>query len=459
MADPIQIKTAEQVRDDILAAVSAETGINDAVLGATIRQLAYAVGSELDEFYYQLWRAMNATYIKKATGSALDDRGADFGLTRRAARVAVGTAQFSCGASATVPLGTLISAPATTTRDKIQFRTLAEVSRVGAGTVDAAIEAVETGEAGNLANATITQLDTSISNITAVTNPAATTLGRDTEDDDTYRERILAHIDGLSAATIPAIRDACLNFELQTLTLQGGITSGATSLAVAEDLNTIPLSILIPGKIIIDSEVIAYTGIDTSSSPHQITGLTRGAESTTAAAHNDGATVTEWVSTGRGTTIRSVGIVESLGLVKLYLDDGTVAGAHSSLVSLVDKRIKGDGTARDPGVRPAGVAISSFAATVVTVSVAAQIQVKYGHNPTEVKTAAATAVSALLNSFKTKESVDGYAVACAIMDTDGVETIVSGSLSINGFTFDGTDSSDVTISETQVARAGTVTIT
>jgi hypothetical protein len=43
------------------------------------------------------------------------------------------------------------------------------------------------------------------------------------------------------------------------------------------------------GTIIIDSELIAYTG----NSGGTLTGLTRGASGTTAAAHSSGATVTD----------------------------------------------------------------------------------------------------------------------------------------------------------------------
>lgn len=457
--DPVQRKVAEEIRDDIISEIAAETGINDAHLGAVTRQTAFAVGSELDELYYQLWRAERASYIKKASGQALDDRGADFNVARREATKAIGTGRFTVDSATTIPVGTLISAPATTARDKIQFITLAAIAAGSPGTYDVTIEAVTAGEAGNLAASAITQLDTTVAGVSAVTNPGATVLGREREDDDTYRERILATIDGLSKATIWAITAEALNFEIQTLTLQGGIDISQTSLAVAEDLNTIPLSVLFPGKIIIDSEVIQYTGIDTSSDPHQITGLTRGAASSVAAAHDDGAHLKEYVPAGRGERVTSVALVESPGLVAVYIDDSTTLGADSELVDLVGKRLKGDGTTRDPGVRPAGVALTCNAAAIVDIDVDCQIQSRIGFNHVEVANAVETAVTNYLNGLKIDEDVDGYALACVIMDVSGVLTIVSGTLAIGGVTFDGTDSSDVNISSTSVARSGSINVT
>lgn len=458
MVAPLQLKKAEDIRDDILAEMVALTNLNDKILGAVLRQMAFAVGSELDEFYYQLWRAMNATYIKKAEGEALDDRGADFGVTRRAAQAAVGSARFTATGATTIPQGTLISAPATTSRDQVQFRTLAEKVVAGAGNVDVTIEAVETGSGGNLAASSISQIDTPVASISDVTNPAATTLGREIEDDNTYRERILATLDGLSAATIWAIRAEALNFEVQELTLQGGLDDSQTYLEVVEDLNTIPLSILSPNKIKINEEVCICTGIDTSVDPHRITGLTRGAESTTATDHADGSIIREWIPSGRGTLVSSVAVVESPGLIETYIDDGTTSGAHSQLVDLVGRRLKGDGTERDPGVRPGGVTLNCQAAGILLVNVAVQIQSKSGYNHAEVVNSVQTALTNHLNAKRIGEEVDGYALASVILGVPGVETIISGSLSINSTTFDGTDSSDVSTSNTQVARAGAISV-
>ena len=70
-----------------------------------------------------------------------------------------------------------------------------------------------------------------------------------------------------------------------TTTLNGAINAAVTSITVA-DASQLPDSGT--NFIIIDSEEISYTGVSTNT----LTGCTRGVAGTTAASHNDGATVT-----------------------------------------------------------------------------------------------------------------------------------------------------------------------
>ena len=71
-----------------------------------------------------------------------------------------------------------------------------------------------------------------------------------------------------------------------TSTLDGTINSSATSMTLAES-GAFPSS----GTVEIDDERITYTGNDTGT--EILSGLTRGADNTTAASHSDGATVTD----------------------------------------------------------------------------------------------------------------------------------------------------------------------
>ena len=71
-----------------------------------------------------------------------------------------------------------------------------------------------------------------------------------------------------------------------TSTLDGALTSGSTSIAM-DDSGGFPAS----GTVVIDDERIAYTTNTTGTDT--LSGLTRGADNTTAASHSDGATVTD----------------------------------------------------------------------------------------------------------------------------------------------------------------------
>lgn len=461
MSTPVQIKTAEQVRDDILNEISAQTSINDQILGSNTRSLAFAVGLELDELYYQLWRAQRAAYIRTATGEALDDRGADFGLTRHPATYAVGVVRFTTADTTTITPGALVAAPATTARDKILYATPSTGSygTVGAGTVDVPVTAEVAGEAANLGAGTVTVLETTISGVTAVTNPAAMTLGLPREDDDAFRDRILRHIEGLSRGTLPSILNGALDFERVTLTLHSALPSGQNYIEVVEDLTLHPLSIVGTGKLGINgnTEVVSYTGINTATSPHRITGVTRAQESTSDVDHEVGLEVVEYVPTGRGVRLTSASLVESSCHVDVYVDDGTSSGVHSELRSLVEKRLRGDGTERDPGYKGGGITLDVTVASPVTVSITAVLVVEAGYDSAEVIATVGSDLSLFLNGFKVGIDVYGYQVASRIMATEGVKSIFS--LVIQGVTFDGTNAADVTISSSQVARPGVIAIT
>lgn len=75
------------------------------------------------------------------------------------------------------------------------------------------------------------------------------------------------------------------NSAADTTTLGADLTAVATSMTVASNA-----SFYDEGRVIIDSEVIGYTG---KTSTTTLTGLTRGLEGTTAATHSSAATVTE----------------------------------------------------------------------------------------------------------------------------------------------------------------------
>lgn len=463
MAEIVQIKTAEEILSDILAEIESQTGISDENLGSVTRSFAHGTAIEIDELYYQLYKATRAFYIKTSTGVALDNKGSDYGLTRSAASKAVGVIRFTCSGSATIPIGTQIAAPATSSRDEIVFETVEVASRIGAGTVDARIQALVAGVDGNLASSSITYLKTSVSNVTGATNPAATVLGSDEEDDDTFRDRIIRTLQGLSRGTIPAILHGAIDLELQEVTLINALPNGQNYIEVAEDLNLYPFSeVGGTNYLSVDEnkEVVYYTGIDVTSSPHKFTGVVRGqldgSTPTSDADHEAGVKIKEHIPTGRGYKVTSAGINEYHGYVNVYIDDGTTQGPVSYLVNIVEKRLRGDGTDRDPGYRGAGIGVYVYARSVVLVDVTASIVVEPEYDSSEVISSVQSAVTDFLNGHKVDQDVYGYQIAEVIMAVDGVRTISA--LDVDGVTFDGTNSADIAISATSVARAQTISI-
>ena len=456
MADPVLIKTAEEFAEDIRAQLAIETGIADTSMGSAIRSLSFGLGMELEHLGYQVFKAQLNGFLKRATGQALDDLGSDWGVVRREETKAVGEVTYT--GSATVPVGALVSVPATSISDRIDFEVTQETV-VASGSPNVPVQAVLEGSAGNVLGNTITQITTGISGLTAVTNASVTSGGQEQENDDVYRDRILAHIEGLSRGTPVSIVDGCLNFEIEQVVLQSDATAIQNFVEVS-DLNLVSISDAGGTLAILDSagnvaELVSYPpgSLDLSSSPHRITGLTRGVSpGPSATTHTNGSIIKEYVAAGEAAVVRSALLEESPGHVDVYIDSGSTSGTAAELVALVEKRLRGDGTARDPGYRPAGVTLNCYAAVRVQPTVEATVV--GSANKAEV----AAAVEEYLNNRKLGEDAPAYEIAAVISDYPGVENILSGTLVINGTAHDGTSSADVTTTTKQIIYSGVVTI-
>jgi hypothetical protein len=129
-----------------------------------------------------------------------------------------------------------------------------------------------------------------------------------------------------------------------TSTLDGALTSSSTSV-VLDDSGSMPSS----GTVLIDSERITYTSNSTGTDT--LSGLTRGADNTTAASHSDGATVTDasdytkWGASQTGDIITAPGLwhLDNFGnkLIATINDgstfewDSNAAGATSTRATAV----------------------------------------------------------------------------------------------------------------------------
>ena len=158
-------------------------------LGLRLRVLAgelYRLQAGMD----WLWRQ---AFPQTATGEQLDRHGAQRGLARREASHAQGELTFSrylaLDFDLVIPAGTLCAAPG---EEAVEYETLEEgVLPAGELTVDIPAQAVLGGSGGNAAAGYISTLVTPVTGIDYVTNEAAFTGGRDPEEDEAYRARVL----------------------------------------------------------------------------------------------------------------------------------------------------------------------------------------------------------------------------------------------------------------------------
>jgi uncharacterized phage protein gp47/JayE len=172
-------------------------------LGKFIRLQAYARAeeNELAEAVYL------SGSVDNATGLALDYVVKNSGLTRLQATKATASVNLTVTPGKTIAAGLIIE-----TSGGIQFKTLADATDAdNNGIITTTVEALIAGKSGNVPANTITTITTPIAGLSAVTNTAAATGGRDKETDKELRDR---HADvgaNSLSSSVNGIRSTILN--------------------------------------------------------------------------------------------------------------------------------------------------------------------------------------------------------------------------------------------------------
>lgn len=90
-----QPRTFEQILTDMIAYVQTRTTLSDFEVGSVIRTILEAAALEDDEQYFQMVQLLDAFSLTTASGEDLDERLADFGISREPAKRAFGKVRFS----------------------------------------------------------------------------------------------------------------------------------------------------------------------------------------------------------------------------------------------------------------------------------------------------------------------------------------------------------------------------
>lgn len=145
--------------------------------------------AELLEF--EMMETTKIIFYMFAYGIYLDYHAAAAGTERKGASYASGTLEITGSPGTVIPQGYLFAVPASGDTAAITFATLEAVTIDTDGYASVAIEATEAGASGNVAaNTIIIMASPTITGITSVTNPEATSGGSAEEDDESLRERI-----------------------------------------------------------------------------------------------------------------------------------------------------------------------------------------------------------------------------------------------------------------------------
>ena len=159
--------------------------------GSTYWDILAPVGIEISQVYSSMAEAIELSLITESVGVFLDLKAIEYGLTRVKAQKATTDITFTVSAATTIPAGTRVSNQIIPGETIIEFETDEDLmlNAAGSGTISAT--AVISGNSGNIVANSITNLVSTVGNITAVDNTIASSGGRDREEDDVFRSRIL----------------------------------------------------------------------------------------------------------------------------------------------------------------------------------------------------------------------------------------------------------------------------
>lgn len=178
-------KTPETIKTEILASMGTALDIRE---GSYTNDMVAAVALQIWKLYNSLNALIPMVYVDDTSGTYIDSKCANYGITRKNGTKATVTLSF------TGTNGTEIAAGSTfLTINGLQFRTTA-ATMIANGIASVAAEAVTVGELYNVAAASITRQMVTKAGINTVTNAATTAGGTNAETDATLVTRLYAYL-------------------------------------------------------------------------------------------------------------------------------------------------------------------------------------------------------------------------------------------------------------------------
>jgi uncharacterized phage protein gp47/JayE len=187
---PFQRPTIQTIYDRMISGIETRmTGNVSLLRRAILRVLAKVFAGAIHLLYGRLEWLSKQIFVTQAELDMLDrPHGGMWGITRNSAQYATGQYRFTGTNAVVIAEGTKVQ-----NSEGIEFQTEAEVT-IASGYADAVITAVEAGEAGNISDSTL-ELVSPIDGVDNVgTVMLAPSSGLDLETDESYRSRILSHI-------------------------------------------------------------------------------------------------------------------------------------------------------------------------------------------------------------------------------------------------------------------------
>ncbi len=221
--------------------------VTDFNSGSVIYTMFSAVATAVDTITLAIYMARQAAYISTATGTDLDNKAADYGVTRKPVVAASGTFTFTrltpSISPTDIPAGTLVSTLPDASGNVITFATNADASLpAGQVSVQVTATAQTSGSGGNLAANTPLVVSSATPGIDGVTLGADIDNGMDVETDDLLRARTLAVFASLARGTAAWYQKTALDVTgIQSATvISQNRGAGTVDVFIVGQDNTIP---------------------------------------------------------------------------------------------------------------------------------------------------------------------------------------------------------------------------
>jgi len=182
--------TIEEIYSGMMTEFARKTGLETAGSGDLAVRL-YAVAAQIYSLRVQADWVARQCFPQTAAGEYLDRHAQLRGVSRHQAAKAEGVLRFGVdtvlSTDLTIPAGTVCM-----TAGLVRFETVKEgILPAGETFVDISARAVETGSAGNVSAGTVLSMAVAPVGVAWVNNPAPFSGGREEEDDEELRQRVL----------------------------------------------------------------------------------------------------------------------------------------------------------------------------------------------------------------------------------------------------------------------------
>jgi len=360
--------------------------------------------------------------------------------------------------------------------------------------VEVNVQAEETGTEYNVGAKQIVYMVSEVTGIVNILNYSEFTNGENEESDSAYRERIRASAEVGGHSTVKAIEDdmEALDYvqsasvedmplkseDNETFTFSSGTSEYQLTYEVAQNnsyreltgyedsLNggiddsqtTITLNdasnFKSAGKVIIEDEVISYTG----KSTNDLTGCTRGDFGTTAVSHSDTTTVAQWYEPDTDYVIDEESKVvfqgaddpqdtEPMSIDYQYRWLGHITVFATGFTPFTTAQLTEINDKLTNEFKAAGIWYTLTTPTNIAVNVTADIHILDGFVFDTVRTNVINEVRNFLNSYQIGENARVSQLYDIIQSVSGVD-----------YSSISTPSSDVAINDDEIASAGTIVI-